>query len=45
MIYVIVAVIVIAVAVLAHMRGAAKREIEFRKAFKRKCLEDERRGL
>ena len=29
------------VAMIAHLRGSAQREIEFRKAFKRRCLEDE----
>lgn len=35
-------VVIILVEIGANMVGTARREIEFRKAFKQRCLEDER---
>jgi hypothetical protein len=42
MIYVIAFVVAAAIFLFCHFRGTAKREIEFRKAFNQRCLEDER---
>lgn len=35
-------VVLFGVPIMAIMKGSAKREIEFRKAFKQRCMEEDR---